>query len=120
MNISDKGIILTDNVDMEFLKSLSPRFHSKYVKFVINVESNQVCIGMDVHANCLLNKGNKGEEEHLYGGNIFFDDSSIIYESTLNIPKNLKLRNFKGNPRIITDAELMTMIEAVLLAWVKI
>ena len=117
MNISDRGIILTDNADMEFLKSVLPRYHAKYVKFVVNVETNQVCVGMDVHANCLLNKG---DESYLYGGNIFFEDANIIYESTLNITKNLKTRKFSGNPRIITDAELIAMIEAVLLAWIKL
>ena len=42
-----RGIILTDNVDLDWLNSLSPRFHSDYVKFVVDTATNRVVIGME-------------------------------------------------------------------------
>lgn len=65
------------------------------------------------------------------GGNIYFD-GSIIYTSTLNIAKNLeywekkhpagllkKKIPFQGNPRIITDDELIEIIDATLFSWIE-
>ena len=46
------GIILTDNVDIDWLRSLTPRHFEDYVKFVVNPNTNQVCVGMQVHRNC--------------------------------------------------------------------
>ena len=42
-----RGLILTDNVDLDWLNSLSPRFHSDYVKFVVDTATNRVVIGME-------------------------------------------------------------------------
>ena len=46
-----RGIILTDNVDLNWVNSLTPRYHKEYVKFVVDVANNKVVIGMDVHAD---------------------------------------------------------------------
>ena len=34
-----RGIILTDNVDLDWINSLTPRFHSDYVKFVVDTKT---------------------------------------------------------------------------------
>ena len=124
-----RGIILTDNVDLDWLNSLTPRFHSDYVKFVVDTKTNRVVVGMDVHADAqaLLN----ADEDTLYGGNIY-RDGSIVYSSTLNVDKSLSAepkpslfhRLFhsgdSNNPRIVTNKELIEQINAVLFAWVKL
>ena len=118
-----RGIILTDNVDLSFLKSITPRYNEDFCKFVIHKEQNKVCLGMDIHAQCDLNNG---EEEELFGGNIFFDDGHIEYEPTLNVYHNKKSVFFKEhrreypNPRIIMDPELIETINACLVEWVSI
>ena len=119
---SDRGIILTDNVNLEWLRELTPMFHPNFVKFVINKENNKVAVGMNVHKDAQILLG-ANSEENIYGGNIFLKDGSIVYESTLNVDKNIKSKWFKkhpGNPRIITDPELIAEINSVLLAWVEL
>ncbi len=130
--ISDqRGIVLTDNVDLEWVNSLTPRYHKEYVKFVVDMKNNKVVIGMDVHADAEILLGTP--TEYLYGGNIY-PDGHIVYQSTLNVDKNLKIVNkdkktgllglFRGkgktpeNMRIITDKETIAYINTVLLEWV--
>ncbi len=127
-----RGLILTDNVDLNWLNSLTPRYHKEYVKFVVDMKNNKVAVGMDVPADAqvLLDV----PEEYLYGGNIF-SDGKIVYQSTLNVDKNLELLKkekrigifglFKKKPhvenmRIISDKETISYINRVLFAWVII
>ena len=127
-----RGVILTDNVDLEWINSLTPRYHKEYVKFVVDMKNNVVVVGMDVHADAeiLLDAGT----EDIYGGNIY-RDGHIVYQSTLNVDKNIRLygdeeeqgvffglfrRNKKkpDNMRIIIDKETIDYINTVLLSWV--
>ena len=108
------GIILTDNVDIDWLRSLTPRHFEDYVKFVVNPNTNQVCVGMQVHRNC---SQQMGPEDALLGGNIFFEDGHIEYESTLNVKRNLAAGQWGETPRIITDADLIQQVDNVLKAW---
>ena len=124
-----RGIILTDNVDLNWLNSLTPRFHSDYVKFVVDTKTNRVVVGMDVHADAQVLLG--ADEETLFGGNIY-RDGTIVYSSTLNVEKSLNAEKKTGffqrlfhsekndNPRIITDKDLIAEINAILFAWVKV
>ena len=128
-----RGIILTDNVDLEWINSLTPRYHKEYVKFVVDMQNNKVVIGMDVHADAEMLLGTS--VDYLYGGNIF-QDGHIVYQSTLNVDKNIRLQHEtkqKGpfgfltknkqrsdNMRIITDKETIAYINTVLLEWVKL
>ena len=124
-----RGIILTDNVDLDWLNSLTPRFHSDYVKFVVDTKTNRVVVGMDVHADAQALLG--AEENTLYGGNIY-KDGTIVYSSTLNVDKSLSAKKKTGlfqrlfhseksdNPRIVTNKDLIDEINAVLFAWVKL
>lgn len=126
-----RGVVLTDNVNLEWINSLTPRYHKEYVKFVVDMKNNKVVIGMDVHADAELLLGTP--TEYLYGGNIF-SDGHIIYQSTLNVDKNIAISSkskktglfglLKGkgrtpdNMRIITDKETIDYINTVLLEWV--
>ena len=128
-----RGIILTDNVDLNWVNSLTPRYHKEYVKFVVDVANNKVVIGMDIHADAEILLGT--DSRFLYGGNIY-TDGHIVYQSTLNVDKNLELIKKKpskgllglikknkvssGNMRIINDKETIDYINSVLLSWVKL
>ena len=81
-----RGIILTNNVDLEWLNSLTPRFHSDYIKFVVDTKTNRVVVGMDVPADAQVLLG--ADEKTLFGGNIY-RDGTIVYSSTLNVEKSL-------------------------------
>ena len=78
------GILLTDNVDMSWINSISPRYHNDFAKFIVDTRANKVVIGMDIHADGTHFTGYENIEQ-TYGGNIFFQDGHIVYESTLNI-----------------------------------
>ncbi|MCF0240064.1 MAG: hypothetical protein HUJ62_06485 [Streptococcus gallolyticus] len=115
--VDKRGVVLTDNVDKAWLKSLEPQYYADYIKFVVNPKTNKVCVGMDIHAYC---QQEMGPAEDLLGGNIYFDEDKIIYTSTLNVPRNLKLPGFKGNPRIIADEDGINIVNNVLKAWVNL
>lgn len=116
-NISALGIVLTDNVDLDWLRSVEPRFYSDYIKFVVNLKTNKVCVGMDIHRNC---EREMGDASDLRGGNIYFDDGHIVYTSTLNVPANVKIGEFGDTPRIMTNPELIKQVNNILFAWVKL
>ena len=53
---SKKGILLTDVVDMEWTKSVTPRFYNDYIKFVVDFDLEYLYMGMDFHADCVPGK----------------------------------------------------------------
>lgn len=111
-----RGILLTDNVDMEWLKQITPRYFPDYVKFTVDKDTNKVCVGMEVHKDCKV--CDLEDTSSIYGGNIYFDDGHIEYSSTLNIEKNLKNGLRPANMRIIEDEPTKELIDSVLKAWV--
>jgi hypothetical protein len=122
MLIDNRGIILDKIVDFDFLKSVEPRYFPDFIKFVVDLITKEVAIGMELHASNLL----KGNRENQRGGNIYFVDKHIEYSSTLNVQCNLTLRknkkhkDFNVNPRIITDEDIINEINNILYVFVKI
>ena len=112
------GILLTDNVDLNWIKSITPKYHNEFSKFIVDTKTNKVVVGMDIHADGTHFTGYENMDA-IFGGNIYFDDGHIVYESTLNIDKNLKAKspNFE-DPRIILDKDLIELINSTLLSWV--
>lgn len=104
-----RGKILSDNVDLDDLKKIQPQFFPDFIKFVINPKINKVNVGMAVHASCLPEMGDKND---LIGGNIFFEDGHVVWESTLNVMKGKE--HDPANRRIITDKESIKDFELTL------
>lgn len=115
-NIPRYGVLLTDNVDADWLRACSPRYFDDYIKFTVDPPNNKVVIGMQVHRNgrALL----ESEEKDLLGGNIFFDDMHIEYESGLNEPINLEVGTDSDDLRIVTNEDVKERIDNVIKAWV--
>ena len=114
INIPDnRGIVLDTNINLDFLRQVKPQYFDDYIKFVVNTSTNQVAIGMQLHKSAVIAQG---DITNVYGGNIFLDDGHIIYESTLNVPKNIG--RVCDDMRIITDKELISTINATLFSWV--
>lgn len=115
-NIPRYGVLLTDNVDAEWLRSCSPRFFDDYIKFTIDPVNNKIVVGMQVHRNgrALL----QVDEEELLGGNIFFEDLHVEYESGLNELVNERVGTESDDLRIVTNKEVIEKIDSVLKAWV--
>lgn len=130
MIVPRQGIILTDTVDLAWLKSLEPQFYEDFIKFVVDTNTTRVCVGMDIHRDCAVLDGinviDPDNSDNLYGGNIFFEDGHIEYSSPLNVSKNIKnhsegvlRKKFRGNPRIISDKDDIEMINNLLKPWIK-
>ena len=116
---SKKGILLTDVVDMEWIKSVTPRFYNDYIKFVVDFELEYLYVGMDFHADCVPGEIDPAERDRRFrGGNLYFDDGHIVYESTLNIQGNLTLGGTFDDIRIVSDAETIERINAIFNKWV--
>jgi hypothetical protein len=122
MIVDNRGIVLTGEVNLDFLKDFEPKHFAEYIKFVVDLETQEVAVGMQLHASNLLS----GNKEYHRGGNIFFEDGHIEYESTLNQKINLELRknkdhkDYRVNPRIITDEGVIRTINSVLFELVKL
>lgn len=125
-----RGFVLGDTITLSELNELEPRYFPQFIKFVVDKDSGKVAIGMEVHKSAEYFFGK--DNGNLYGGNIY-EDGHIIYESTLNVQKNLdkwkedhkgglfkKAEPFHGNPRIIEDKELQEIINATLFDWVDL
>ena len=118
----NRGIVLNSIVNLEFLKKLEPQYFTDYIKFVVDLKTKEVAIGMQLHASNLLT----GEPDNHRGGNIFFDDGHIEYSSTLNqksnliLRKNKKHKDYHVNPRIITDQEIINDINLILFRFVQL
>ena len=111
--------MLTDNVNWDWLDSITPVYFEDFIKFIVNKESNEVVVGMEVHKNGVsLMKDNN--PKNVLGGNLY-RDNSIVYSSTLNVMHNAHLKNpNKNNMRIILDADLQNLIDTILFSWVKV
>lgn len=119
-NIAEpRGILLTDNVDINWVNSIEPRYFDDFVKFIVNKQSNEVVIGMEVHKNGVaLMKDNN--PRNVLGGNLY-RDNSIVYSSTLNVMYNAKLKHpNRDDMRVILDKDLQNLINSILFAWVKV
>lgn len=114
-NISKKGIVLNDNVDLEWLNGIEPKFHGNMIKFDVNLKLNKVAVGMDLHASTQEEMGNNPD---LLGGWIQLNNGVIEYDSTLNIPYNLKLGTHGDTMREIVDEDLIGKINNVVFEWV--
>ena len=118
-NTEPRGILLTDNVNREWLNGITPVYFEDFIKFIVNKESNEVVVGMEVHKNgvALMNNANP---KNVLGGNLY-PDNSIIYSSTLNVFHNAKLENpNRDNMRVILDPNLQDLINSILFSWVKV
>ena len=110
--------MLTDNVDLEWLKGITPKYHNEFCKFIVDTKANKVIVGMDIHADGTHFTGYENMD-YIFGGNIYFNDGHVVYESTLNIDKNLKATNPNfEDPRITVDKDLIEQINSTLLRWV--
>jgi hypothetical protein len=122
MIVDSRGIVITGEVDLDYLRDFEPKHFTDYIKFVVDLETREVAIGMQLHASNLLS----GNKEYHRGGNIFFEDGHIEYESTLNQKVNLELRknknhkDYRVNPRIITDQSVINEINTILFKLVKL
>lgn len=121
MNIDRNGLLLKEKVDMDFLRNLTPQFFKEenYIKFVIDAANNSVVVGMEIHSDCLdLLASNRDyslnfNDSDIWGGNLYYD-GTIVWTSTLNNSKNIKLREWGASPREITNAEVISRLTDIL------
>ena len=121
MNIDRNGLLLTEKVNMDFLKNLTPQFFDtdNYIKFVIDGTNNNVVVGMEIHRDCtdLLAENREYslnfDESDVWGGNLYFD-GTIKWTSTFNNAKNLKLGQWGDSPREITNRDVIDRLTGIL------
>ena len=121
MKIDPRGILLTEQIDITWLKKLEPQFFKNFIKFDILPEENKVFFGMQIHshANGLLG-GLQETREKLYGGNLFYEPVKIVWESGLNLFHNNKLGATHDDLRLIVDKATIQRLDVILQKWVKL
>ena len=120
MEIDIRGILLTQKVNLQWLKDLSPQHFEDFIKFVIYPEQENVFIGMQIHshANGLLD-GKESTRQKLYGGNLFYD-GHVEWESGLNVFHNERLNLTPSNFRFIEDKETLICLNKILNKWIDL
>ena len=121
MEINRNGLLLTERVSIEFLKSLTPQFfiEDNYIKFVIDGTNGNVVVGMEIHRDCLDILAQHREyslnfdESDVWGGNFYFD-GTIVWTSTLNNLKNIRLGEWGSSPREISNVGIITRLTEIL------
>lgn len=121
MEIDRNGLLLTERVDIDFLKNLTPQFffEESYIKFVIDGTNNNVVVGMEIHRDCLDILAQNREyslnfdESDVWGGNLYFD-GTIKWTSSLNNVKNIKLREWGSSPREISNEDVINRLTDIL------
>lgn len=122
MRIDRRGLLLTEYVDMAFLKQLEPQFFRSdgYVKFVIDEKTQSVVVGMEIHRDCIEILASQRDyelnfdESGVWGGNLYYD-GRIVWTSTLNINKNIReLKKWGSNPREISDTDTIDRLTSIL------
>jgi len=121
MKIDPRGILLTEKIDVAWLKNLEPQYFKDFIKFDILPEEDKVFFGMQIHShtNGLLG-GTRETREKLYGGNLFYEPVNIVWESGLNLFHNDKLGATYRDLRVIADKSTIQMLDAVLRKWVNL
>ena len=125
MDIDSRGILLTKQVDLDWLKQQEPQFFQEYIKFIIDINSREVCVGMKVHRDgcSMLSNPRATKVEYIdnsvYGGNLFYEASSVVWESGLNMRYNIKNKTLGKNPRILVDDKFIEELEGILRMWVE-
>lgn len=106
-----RGILLTDTIDFNWICSLEPQYFDDFCKFAINTETGEMVIGQSLHSSAKAFLGS--DESVLYGGNIFFEDGHVEYDSTLNIDKQ------RGGTqgRVINDPNVIDYLNNILFQW---
>lgn len=104
--IDHRGIKVVTSLAVCDLFELEPQFFQEFCKVIVDLDSGEVVVGMMVHKNgkSIIDGG-----ESTYGANVF-KDGSIVYESTLNVPFNLKNGTASDDIRIITNEEMQSRI----------
>jgi len=114
-------MLLTEQVDVAWLKKIEPQYFKDFIKFDILLEESKVFVGMQIHShtNGLLG-GSPETREKLYGGNLFYEPIKIVWESGLNLFHNNKLGATHSDLRLIEDKATIGLLDAVLQKWVKL
>lgn len=121
MKIDRNGLLLTYRVNIDFLKELEPQFfkNENYIKFVIDEKTNSVVVGMEIHRDCIEILASQRENElnfdesTVWGGNLYYD-GHIVWTSSLNNSKNIKLREWGDNPREIANSDTINRLTNIL------
>jgi len=121
-DVDHRGIVLTEQVDIDWLRNLNPQRFMKFIKFTIDPNSEKVCVGMEAHRNggSVLGNGTSDYVNTLYGGNLFYDTNIVEWESGLNVRHNIKIGlEANQNPRFLTDKDTIERLERILRIWVN-
>ncbi len=108
-----ESIITTHPISKETLQTLAEARFGDFVKGVIDIETGEVALGGELHADqeaTLLTRGNK--QENLWGFNIYVADpfpENIEFDSMINIRPSQNNRS-----RFVEDETIRQKIVAIL------
>lgn len=111
-------MILAKKTELAELQRIEPQYFDEMVKIVIDSKRRLIATNMEMHSDLALELYDDGSDEtDLYGANIYFDDGSIEWSSTINIKQNRRIQNGTFG-RIITDEETISMLTDIINEWI--
>ncbi len=112
------GMILRQRVSMDEIRQMQPQCFEDMVKIVIDAKREMVAVNLEMHSDLGIELYDDGsEEQDLFGANIFYEDHSIEWSSTLNIRQNRRIQNGTYG-RVITDQPTIDRLTDIVDRWI--
>jgi hypothetical protein len=112
---------------MDFLRELTPKYAgTELIKFIINIKTQQVAVGMLMHVDGLELVGIDKDSDGVgivFGGNLYYDNNFVQWSSKLNAFYNMEVykTDIKSdvNPRILLGKDKIEELEEILRLWIS-
>ena len=111
-------MILRSRVSIDEIHDMQPQYFEDMVKIVIDAKREVVAVNMEMHSDLGIELYDDGSDENdLFGANIYYEDHSIEWSSTLNVKQNRKIQNGTFG-RVITDENTINYLTDIVNRWI--
>lgn len=111
-------MVLTKRISFEELLSMKPRYFDDMVKIVVDRKNKTMAVSAEMHHDLMYELLDNGsEEKDLWGANIF-EDKKIVWESMLNIKRNMFDTNDGTRGRLVKDPIIIDELNEIIFRWI--
>ena len=111
-------MILRQRISLEEIHHMEPQYFDDMVKIVIDAKRELVAVNMEMHSDLGIELYDDGSDDNdLFGANLYYEDHSIEWSSTLNVKQNRKIQNGTYG-RVITDNDTIQRLTDIVNRWI--
>lgn len=109
-------MILKEKTELSDIQAFEPAYFDDMVKIVIDRKRQIIAVHSEMHSDLGIELYDDGsDDEDLYGANIYYDDHSIEWSSTLNVARN---REYGIRGRVLKDENLIIELTDIVNRWI--